>query len=320
MDKPLISVIMPVYNVESYLSKAIESVLKQTYKRLELLLIDDGSTDKSGFICDEYAGKDNRIRVFHKKNEGQAEARNVGLNNASGVWILFLDSDDWIEPEMLEILHDIAEENGSKISACKTQYFQDEYYDEKNDTNCVYNYTISQVLNLLLNKNVIRFELWNKLWHRDVIGDVRFKMGQISEEVFFDFEVFKKVDRITYIDTSLHHYLINREGNTKSKFRIERMCIFDEFKSYIRYLNVNNYQKDAEVVSCIASMFCISIYLEAKDTNQEKKLCDRLRELFLHFVKSSGRAKKYKWKAILLFCLSPKIYAYLLKKRLGNEK
>ena len=316
MDRPLISVIMPVYNVELYLPKAIESVLNQTYQRLELLLIDDGSTDKSGLICDEYAAKDKRVKVFHKKNGGLSEARNVGLDNAFGEWISFLDSDDWIDPTMLETLLKIAINNDSNISACKTQYFCGDNYCEKKDTNCVCNYTISQVLGLLLNDNVIRFEVWNKLWSRNAIGNIRFKIGQVSEDVFFDFEVFKRVNQISFIDTSFHHYLTSRDGNTKSKFRIERMCIFEEFDSYIKYLNKNNDIDDAEIVACIAAMFCISIYLEAKDTNQDMALCKKLRQLFFYFVKLAGKANRYKWKAVLLFLLSPKLYAYFLKKKL----
>ena len=100
----MISVIVPVYNVEPYLRKCLDSILAQTYRNLEILVIDDGSTDGSGRICDEYAGRDERIKVFHTENHGLSCARNLGLDNANGEWIGFVDSDDWIEPDMYEVL------------------------------------------------------------------------------------------------------------------------------------------------------------------------------------------------------------------------
>ena len=104
MQTPKISVIIPVYNVESYLSKCIDSILCQTYTDFELLLVDDGSSDASGKICDMYKENDNRIRVFHKKNEGVSKARNLALNNALGEFVIFVDSDDWIEPNTFELV------------------------------------------------------------------------------------------------------------------------------------------------------------------------------------------------------------------------
>ena len=101
MTVPLISIIVPVYNVEKYIDKCISSILQQTYPRIELLLIDDGSPDKSGIICDMYAQKDNRVRVFHKPNAGVSAARNTGINNAKGEFITFVDSDDWLEPDCI---------------------------------------------------------------------------------------------------------------------------------------------------------------------------------------------------------------------------
>ena len=309
---------MPVYNVENWLKKAIESVLNQTYKNLELLLIDDGSTDNSGAICDYYARNDNRVRVFHKRNEGLSVARNIGLNEAKGEWIAFLDSDDWIDSHMYEVLLQTAIQNNAKLVACKTEYFyEDEPVVKNTDTSIIVTYTISEVLKKLLNNNNVRFEVWNKLWDKNIIGDTRFKKGQVSEDVYFDFEIFKKVMSVTFIDTSLHHYLVKRKGNTNSKFRIERMCIFDEFESYINYLKQQDKSMDASVVACIASMFCISVFLEAKQKRQSEELCLRLRKLFFHFVRLAGKGVRYKFKAVLLFALSPKLYQYILEKKLS---
>ena len=114
----LISVIVPVYNVEKYLDKCIQSILGQTYSNIELLLIDDGSTDSSGAICDKYVTQDSRVRVFHKSNEGVSAARNWGLDNAKGEWIAFVDADDWIDSDMYERMYNAAVQNQTDMVSC----------------------------------------------------------------------------------------------------------------------------------------------------------------------------------------------------------
>ena len=119
MEKqPLISVIVPVYNVENYLPRCLDSIINQTYTNLEILLVDDGATDNSGKLCDEYAQKDNRIRVFHKENGGVSSARNMGLDNATGEYIAFVDSDDYIDKCMYEIMLNSSVQNNADIVVC----------------------------------------------------------------------------------------------------------------------------------------------------------------------------------------------------------
>lgn len=120
--RPIISIIVPVYNTEKYLDKCIQSVLAQTYTNWELLLIDDGSTDSSGAICDKYAAEDNRIRVFHKENGGVSSARNLGLDNAQGEWISFVDADDWIENSMLHDAYQKAMDENAEIIFTDIKY------------------------------------------------------------------------------------------------------------------------------------------------------------------------------------------------------
>ncbi len=117
MEDKLISIIIPVYNVERYLRECIDSIIAQTYKNLEIILVDDGSSDKSGEICDEYSKKDSRIKVIHKKNGGLSDARNVALDIAKGDYIGFIDSDDYIEKDMFQILYNLAEEYNAEISS-----------------------------------------------------------------------------------------------------------------------------------------------------------------------------------------------------------
>ena len=114
----LVSVILPVYNVEKYLIKCLDSVIRQTYQKLEIILVDDGSTDSSGKICDEYANKDGRIKVFHKKNGGLSDARNYGIERSTGEYLAFIDSDDYVDDDYIEFLMNLTESGKYKISLC----------------------------------------------------------------------------------------------------------------------------------------------------------------------------------------------------------
>lgn len=124
MNNPLVSVVVPVYNVSSYLEQCLDSVVNQTYKNLEIILVDDGSTDDSGAICDRYAEKDSRIQVIHKENGGLSSARNVGLERITGEWALFIDSDDWIELNTLELLFEQKDERSEIVEFGLMWYIQ----------------------------------------------------------------------------------------------------------------------------------------------------------------------------------------------------
>lgn len=189
-----ISVIVPVYNLEKYVSQSIETVLSQTYPNLEIIVINDGSTDHSLSLIQELASRDDRMIVIDQPNGGLSAARNAGLDRASGDFIYFLDGDDLIHPQLFEILLAEIERHGTDIV-----YFLSEdifeYPDKmttKNKANLVSleELTLEEVLNQLPNQGIIRFEVWNKLYNRDVIGDVRFVPGQVYEDVYFNRETF----------------------------------------------------------------------------------------------------------------------------------
>ena len=167
--KILISIITPVYNVEKYLPQCIDSVIAQTFSNWELILVDDGSTDRSGAICDEYAAKDTRIRVLHKENSGQADSRNIALRMARADLIGYLDSDDWIEPDMYEVLYNTMMETGSDISVCG--YFMS--YINRDKPSCtgdeVTVYDRTEALELILRDRKMKNFLWDKLYRKKVI-------------------------------------------------------------------------------------------------------------------------------------------------------
>lgn len=211
-SKPLISIITPVYNVERYLPQCIESVIHQTFQDWELLLIDDGSTDRSGAICDEYALKDNRIRVLHKANSGQADSRNIALEMANGDLIGFVDSDDWIEPDMYAVLYKVLIENQADISMCGF------YWDYKSGSTPTCSseeiriYKREESLALILEDEVIKSFLWDKLFRKYVITDL-LPRSYYYEDYATLFKWFASANLVAFYQQSLYHYR-QRKGST----------------------------------------------------------------------------------------------------------
>ena len=309
---PRISVIIPAYNVAPYIEKCVQSVLNQTISDLEVIIVDDGATDNTPEICDRLAQTDKRIQVIHQENKGLSGARNTGIDRATGDWIALLDSDDWIEPEMYETLLNIAEEYEADIASCKTRNcILGENPPEVADSNNITILDSKQMIRGLLDQKIVRFEVWNKLWKRELIGDVRFKLGQVSEDVYFDRVLFLKANKMVHIDRTLHNYLIQRPGNTLSKFRIGRLCVFDEFDALIDDLREMNDEDSAELIGCIATAFSVTIYGEAVKTGQKQEIIDRLRKLFLKYYQATRTSKYRSFKGkigMLLFYLSPKLF------------
>ena len=207
-NTPLISIIVPVYNVERYLPRCIESILKQTYTNFELILVDDGTPDRSGIICDRYAEKDSRIKVIHKSNGGVSTARNAGIDAANGEWITFVDSDDWVSANYLMMLLKSAESEGSDLSVgvLERRHFNITARSHKRVID-------TQVLNdiniLLLFDDLIFLGPWVKLFSREIINrqNIRFRSGiAIGEDAIFVVEYMTHCKRISMSDQPIYHY------------------------------------------------------------------------------------------------------------------
>lgn len=204
---PKISVIVPVYNVEPYLPRCIDSILAQTFTEFELLLIDDGSRDNSGKICDDYAKKDNRIRVFHKQNGGVSSARNTGLDNACGEWITFIDSDDYIEKSFLEGLFS-SPKSDLKISGYTS--FGRTKGEKKYFTTLICKDEIGICLSKLLNDHIFRVP-WAKLFRLDIINrnKLRFDTNlKICEDTIFVQQYLCFINSLSFIDIKSYNYFI----------------------------------------------------------------------------------------------------------------
>lgn len=201
--KDLISVIMPVYNVADYLPQSIESVLNQDYRELELILIDDGSRDSSGAICDAYAAKDSRVRVIHQKNGGAAAAKNAGLRIAEGTYLSFVDSDDYLQPNVYGYMVKVLKENHADAAQFS---FQDVYLDRTEQQllePCVMN----------AKEYLVRFTkdwtcplLWNKLYKRSLFDSVFFEEGHKIDDEYFTYQGFLNPCKVVFDDTVIYNY------------------------------------------------------------------------------------------------------------------
>ena len=205
----MISIIVPVYKVEPYLKKCIESIINQTYRDIEIILIDDGSPDRCGEICEEYAEKDSRIRVFHTENRGLSAARNYGIDKANGQYIGFVDSDDWIEPAMYEVLLKTAKESGSEVVQCG--FYKDYPTTSEIIATPANTYTSVEALQAYLDGE-FRSSVWGYLWEKECFSEVMFPEGHVYEDLVLIYKFFSAIRSVTTINTPLYHY-VQREGS-----------------------------------------------------------------------------------------------------------
>ena len=239
----LVSIVVPVYNVESYIDKCIESLVNQSLKHIEIILVDDGSTDKSGHICDKYALSDNRIRVIHKINGGLSDARNEGIKVAKGKYISFVDSDDWISINMIESLYNLAESNDADIVQC--DYI--ETYNEKETNETVDSNISTQCYNGIQMLEYMHTDkygkcivVWNKLYKKELFEEILFPKGKIHDDEFTTYKLFNIAKRIVDTDSIMYYYR-QREGSIiNSEFNIGRLDKIEALQERNIYFEVNN--------------------------------------------------------------------------------
>ena len=232
MRNPLISVIVPIYNVKPYLERCLNSIISQTYRNLDIILVDDGSTDGSSEICDIYRAKDSRIMVIHKQNGGPSDARNYGLEKAKGDLISFIDSDDWIDLDLYEILIQVYLENNSDIIIFGLFYVSDTLELSKSlSLNSYSNKSISKedAINLLIEDNLIKNYICNKLYTKKVFNNIEFPYGKLFEDIHVMHKLFLNSNIIFLLDSYKYYYYFRTTSITKSK-KIDNDI--EEFRAY----------------------------------------------------------------------------------------
>lgn len=243
VSNPLISIIIPAYNVEEYISKCIDSILNQTYKNLEIILVDDGSIDKSGKICDFYKEKDNRIKVIHKENGGLSDARNTGIRESTGKYISFIDSDDYVDNTYIEELYNlILNDNvdmaitshkiiGSKI---KAKYKRSKFTETK-----------EKILDKMLYDEDVDVSAWGKLYNKKLFDNVEFPKGRLYEDTATFYKLVDKCDYISVNNIPTYNYVIRSNSISQNSFSIKKLDIIkstEEMTEFIKnkYPNLVN--------------------------------------------------------------------------------
>ena len=241
MDKPKhnISVIVPIYNVEPYLHRCVDSILQQTYRDFELILVDDGSPDSCGVICDEYAAADARVKVIHKSNGGLSDARNAGLEIAQGEYVAFVDSDDWVAPDYLEQLMTALIENAADISECEILRTEGEETISSGESGKSATFETVAAMEQLIHDGVFHQYVWNKLYRRSVIADIIFPKGKTNEDEFWTYRVFGNAKKVTKISNVLYFYF-QRPGSIMGEaYSLKRLDALEAKIQRQAYINAH---------------------------------------------------------------------------------
>lgn len=240
-ETSLISIVVPVYNVEKYLSACVDSILNQTYKNLEIILVDDGSTDGSEKICDDYARRHKRIKVIHKENGGLSDARNVGIDAATGDYLAFVDSDDLINVRFIEILYALVKENKAGIASVEFKNFYDEESPDLSgsligDTMILQS---EEAIDKILYQNILDNSVCNKLYNIHLFDGLRFPVGKLYEDMALFYRVFERAERIVHRRVAIYYYRLRKESLT-GNFSLRRSDVLDITDEIEIYMKTHN--------------------------------------------------------------------------------
>ena len=282
---PMISVIVPVYKVEKYIHRCVDSILGQTFRDFELILVDDGSPDNCGAICDEYAVKDRRIQVIHRENGGLSAARNAGIDwaftNSNSEWLTFIDSDDWVHPEYLERLLNAALENHVAVSVCG---YVTTGGEEPDITASEMTPQIWAPEDFYVEHNVNAIVAWGKLYCKDCFETVRYPVGRIHEDEYVTHEFLFREKKITVIAAPMYFYFENTTGITQSQWNVKRLFGVIGCERQMIYMKCHGYKKGYRhaVRKYVSAIYGYMKKLEQSDLEERRKYIAALRRKLRH--------------------------------------
>lgn len=273
----LITIVVPVYNVGAYLlNRCVNSILYQSYRKLEIILVDDGSTDESSAICDDWATRDDRVKVVHRKNGGLSAARNTGTKKAKGKYIAYIDSDDWIEVDMIKCLYETLIETDSDMSICgiiltdgeKKEFLP--WYEEK----CVF--CMNDAYEELIKNKKITSHAWNKLYKIDIVNKVPFPEGKIYEDIRIMHEVFRLCKQVVVVKEYFYNYYRRTNSIVSTPKLYNKLEYSAAFRDRYEYVKKYTPQYKEIVLSQVASSIAFSIVQNQFSKEERKKYKDEL--------------------------------------------
>lgn len=316
-----ISIVVPVYNVERYLNRCISSILKQTFTDFELILIDDGSKDYSASICDEYKEKDSRIKVIHQENAGLSAARNKGIEVSNGKYITFIDSDDFIHPNMLEVLYINIVNFDADIAMCDHhRVYENKEVPREFCENNITLYTNLEAVRKIVEKSEERMIVaWGKLYKQNLFSDIRYPVGKYHEDEFVTYKLLYKSDRIASTDAKLYYYLQRSNSITGSTYNIKRLEKLEALNEAIEFFQSEN-NKTLTYLAEFRYLLNIQIaYYRVKyEMNYNKvimkKLKNKYNDKFSEFDRGDiNGIPVIKRILLIFFYISPNIYCNLVR-------
>lgn len=313
-----ISIVVPIYNVEMYIEKCIDSLINQTYTNIEIILVDDGSTDNSYSICQKYADIDSRIKLIHKENGGLSDARNVGIENATGNFITFVDSDDWLNYNFCEIM--MKEINttkadivmGNLINVYNNDYLFEDCtdYSKKVYTNIEALESFEDTINVVAVAKLYKIELFNNL---------RYKVGKIHEDEFMFHRIFFEAKKIVVLDTNIYAYRQREDSITTSKYSIKRLNALEALEDRMAFYEEKGLKKLKEKTRAVYMFFLKKNIKEIK--NSEIKEKEKHISVLINKLKNNYReCKKTKYISVRFYifskmaCVSNKIFTWYIYK------
>jgi len=314
----LVSIIVPIYNVEDYLEECIDSILNQTYVRYEVILVDDGSTDKCSKICDRYAENDLRVKVIHKQNGGLSDARNAGIDSACGEYITFIDSDDYVDADYLKVLVLILERENADIVQGQYTFQRKLLGTGKNQVNCLS--SDESLRNYLLFKKVLP-SVCMKLYRTTLFENIRFPKGRINEDTCTTYKLLLQAKKYVCIERHLYYYRIRQSSIMHSGFspqKIDILNIPDEIRTYLGKKE-RKYREELAYYELRIRFYVYNILLRERQEAVYKSEIEELREKII----TTGRLKYIDVKYLVLKCVlkhSQYIYKYILLHVKVKEK
>ncbi len=279
-ENELISVIIPVYKVEKYLRKCLDSIINQTYKNLEIILVDDGSPDACPQICDEYEKNDDRIKVIHKENGGLSSARNAGLDKCTGEYIAFIDSDDYVDKTYIEKLYKAAKDNNAQIAICSFFYTDETgkiWKGDKLDNKVVSGDEKMDLVYFYLKNYIV--VAWGKIYHKSIWKNLRFPVGRIAEDLFVCDVTFINANAVCFIDEYLYFYLQRSDsimGKIINKGSKQALDVIEAYKE-----RLNRLDSDSKYINCATIQLLDSYIIAYRRVKHNKTLKTEVRTDFI---------------------------------------
>lgn len=325
--EPLISVIVPVYKVEKYLCRCVDSLLIQSYGNLEILLVDDGSPDGCPAICDAYAARDSRVRVIHQENRGLSGARNSGIDVARGEYLAFVDSDDYVSPEFIRELYEAVKATGCRIAQCRFAYVRGEALSETEGAHRRMSIFRGEELMGKLygaDEEEITFFVvaWNKLYHRELFaGGIRYPEGRVHEDEATTHRLFHEGQELVFVEKALYGYFLGNSGSITSNFSRKRLAWLTAQEERIAFFRENGYEALLPLAWKRLCDACITFCFRCTDDVEEASALKKELKGRLRAYRRQGKADIQKLPlrtriGYRLFGLSPKAYQKILHSSL----